>query len=80
MYSSENPLQFKVKVVSALGATLVLFLVCLSAFSQSNQGTIQGGVFDQTGGAIAGAAVTVIDVARGLTRFGASIPALEKHR
>ena len=74
MYSSENPLQCKVirdwvsRTVSALGATLVLFLVCLSAFSQANQGTIQGGVFDQTGGAISGASVTVIDVARGVTR------------
>ena len=35
---------------------------------QANQGTIQGGVFDQTGGAIAGATVTVIDVARGVSR------------
>ena len=37
-------------------------------FSQANQGTIQGGVFDQSGGAIAGAMVTVTDVARGVTR------------
>ena len=74
MYESEIPLQCKVssrwvsRVVSALGATLVLFLICLSAFSQSNQGTIQGGIFDQTGGAIAGATISVIDVARGVTR------------
>jgi Carboxypeptidase regulatory-like domain/TonB dependent receptor len=74
MYRSENSLQCKIspswvsRVVSALGATLLLFLICLSAFSQSNQGTIQGGIFDQTGGAIAGATVSVIDVARGVTR------------
>jgi len=74
MHRSENPLQCKVssrwvsRVVSALWATVVLFLICLSAFSQSNQGTIQGGIFDQTGGAIAGATVSVIDTARGVTR------------
>jgi hypothetical protein len=50
----------------ALGA-LLLLLSSLPAFSQAN-GTIQGGVFDQTGGAIAGSMVTVIDVARGITR------------
>jgi DNA-binding NarL/FixJ family response regulator len=32
-----------------------LFLVCLPTLSQTSQGTIQGGVFDQSGGAIAGA-------------------------
>lgn len=48
-------------------AAAVLFL-CLPIFSQGSQGTIQGGVFDQTGGAIAGATITVIDVARGVTR------------
>ncbi len=74
MYRSEIHLQCKVRsrwlsrVVPALGATAVLFLICLSAFSQSNQGTIQGGIFDQTGGAIAGATVSVIDMARGVTR------------
>src|SRR5581483_5222346 len=31
-------------------------------------GTIQGGVLDQSGGAVAGAIVTLIDVARGATR------------
>jgi hypothetical protein len=56
------------KTVLVLGATLAVFLVCLPLFSQANQGTILGGVFDQTGGAIAGATVTVIDVARGITR------------
>lgn len=51
-----------------LGATITLFLICLPLFSQTNQGAIQGAVLDQSGGAIAGATVTVIDVARGLTR------------
>jgi Carboxypeptidase regulatory-like domain/TonB dependent receptor len=54
--------------VSLLAALLGVFLISLSAFSQGNQGTILGGVFDQTGGAIAGATVTLIDVARGSTR------------
>ena len=51
-----------------LVAMTTLFLVCLPALSQTSQGTIQGGVFDQSGGAIAGAMVTVTDVARGVTR------------
>src|SRR5579872_7205732 len=49
-------------------AILALLLVSLPVFPQANQGTIQGSVFDQTGGAIVGATVTVIDVARGVTR------------
>lgn len=46
---------------------LLLFL-CLPLFSQGSQGTINGGVFDTTGGAIAGAKVSITDVARGVTR------------
>src|SRR5580765_4249541 len=56
------------RAVQLLLATTTVFLLCLPLFSQANQGTIQGGVFDQTGGAVAGAAVTVTDVARGVTR------------
>lgn len=51
-----------------LSSVLALLLISLPLFSQSSQGTIQGTVFDQTGGAIAGAMVTVTDVARGVTR------------
>ena len=40
----------------------------LPLFSQAAVGTILGGVFDSTGGAIAGAKVTITDVARGTTR------------
>jgi hypothetical protein len=47
---------------------LALVVISLPLFSQGAQGTIQGGVFDQSGGAIPGAAVSVIDVARGVTR------------
>ncbi len=54
--------------VAPLGAVIAILLVCLPLFSQTNQGNIQGGVTDQSGGAIAGAMVTVIDVARGVAR------------
>src|SRR5579863_7951836 len=54
--------------VSLLGVLLGIFLISLPAFSQASQGTIQGAVFDQTGGVIPGAMVSVIDVARGVTR------------
>src|SRR5437588_837619 len=47
---------------------VAVLLVGVPAFSQATQATIQGGVFDQTGGAIAGAGVTVVDVARGVAR------------
>ena len=50
------------------GSVLALLSISLPLFSQASQGTIQGGVFDQTGGAIAGAMVTLTDVARGVTR------------
>lgn len=59
----------KVKNAARLSAAfLALFLLCLPLFSQTSQGTLGGGVFDQTGGAIVGATVTVIDVSRGVTR------------
>src|ERR1700722_352835 len=48
--------------------TLGLLLVSVPLFPQANQGTIQGSVYDQSGGAIAAAIVTVIDVARGVSR------------
>jgi len=59
---------YATKAVQALAAGMALFLVCVPLFSQGNQGTIQGGVFDQSGGAVAGATVSVVDVARGGTR------------
>src|SRR5712672_1897239 len=40
----------------------------LPVFSQGSTGTVQGGVFDSSGGSIAGARVTITDVARGVTR------------
>jgi hypothetical protein len=54
----------------ALPALLFATLIfAIAAFAQGNQGTIQGGVFDQSGGAIAGAMVTVTDVARGISKL-----------
>src|ERR1700674_1935424 len=52
---------------------LFVVMVCVLAlaapmFSQTSNGRISGTVKDQTGGAIVGAAVTVTDTARGLTR------------
>jgi Carboxypeptidase regulatory-like domain len=61
------PANFK-PTAQVLGAMMALLLACGPLFSQANQGTIQGGVFDQSGGAIVGAMVTVTDVARGITR------------
>ena len=56
------------KAAQLLAYTIAFCLVCLPLFSQTTQGTIQGSVQDQTGGVIAGAMVTVIDVARGVSR------------
>jgi len=56
------------KPLRLLRPAMALLLICLPLFSQGNQGTIQGGVFDQSGGAVAGAMVSVVDVARGVTR------------
>ena len=42
--------------------------MCLPAFSQGSAGRILGSVTDQSGGVLAGATVTVLDVQRGITR------------
>ncbi len=56
------------KTSSLLGAMMVLLLASLPLFSQSSQGTIQGTILDQSGGAVVDAAVTVTDVQRGTSR------------
>ncbi len=56
------------KAAVALCAVMALMAASLPLFSQAAVGTILGGVFDSSGGAIAGAQVTIIDVARGTTR------------
>src|SRR5579864_635169 len=56
------------RVRSCAMAAIAVFVVCLPLMPQSNEGRISGTVFDQSGGAIAGAMVTVTDVARGVSR------------
>src|SRR6266853_6736090 len=56
------------KALRVLGGTLVVLLLSLPAFSQGSAGRIVGTITDQTGGAIGGATVTVLDVQRGTTR------------
>jgi hypothetical protein len=56
------------KAALVLGATLGVLLICLPLFSQGNFGRILGTVTDQSGGVIAGATVTVLDVDRGVSR------------
>jgi len=54
--------------VKLLGGILVMLLICLPAFSQGSSGRILGTVTDQSGGVVAGATVTVVDVERGVSR------------
>jgi hypothetical protein len=56
------------KLVCALGAAAAVLVLCLPMFSQGAVGTILGAVLDSSGGAIAGAKVTITDVARGTAR------------
>ena len=56
------------KAMRALSVMFAAFLMSLPVLSQTSQGTIQGAIFDQSGGAVPGATVTVIDVARAVTR------------
>ena len=53
---------------SLLGAALAVLLFCPPSFSQVNSGRVLGAITDQTGGVIAGATVTITDVARGISR------------
>ncbi len=56
------------KTLFVLTAMIAASLICVPAHAQLNTGRISGQVTDQSGGAIAGANVTVIDVARGENR------------
>ncbi len=51
-----------------LTVTLGVLLLCASAFAQGSTGRILGTVTDQSGGTVAGATVSVIDTARGVTK------------
>src|SRR5580700_9871106 len=56
------------RATAAMLAFLGLLLVCVPVFSQGNYGRILGTVVDQSGGVVAGATVTVLDVDRGVSR------------
>jgi len=56
------------RIVPVLAVMMGVLLMAAPMFSQTATGRIIGTVRDQTGGSIAGAAVAVTDVARGLTR------------
>jgi len=56
------------KVTQLLVGLLGVLLLCLPTYSQSSNGRILGTVTDQSGGVVAGATVTVLDVDRGVTR------------
>lgn len=56
------------KRVRLLSTGLVVLLGCVSLFGQSNTGRISGGVTDQSGGAVANAAVTVTNVQTSVSR------------
>src|ERR1700686_3021090 len=56
------------KAFSAIFLSLALLFIAPTLFSQGNQGRITGTIADQSGGAMSGATVTVLDVARGVSR------------
>src|SRR3984885_6993096 len=56
------------RAAELLLVTVAVLAVSVPLFSQGAVGTILGGVFDSSGGAIAGAKVTITDVARGTSR------------
>jgi Carboxypeptidase regulatory-like domain/TonB dependent receptor len=58
--------------IRVLGIVCLVLAVALPVFSQSTTGRILGSVSDQSGAAVAGAAVVVTDVQRGTTRAVAS--------
>src|SRR5438309_10677527 len=59
---------FRAALAPLLTASIASPIICVPLFSQGSQGSIQGGVFDESGGAIAGATITAVDVARGVAR------------
>lgn len=58
----------RMKGIRALGILCLMFAVSLPLISQTTTGRIIGNVHDQTGAAVAGAALTITDVQRGTTR------------
>lgn len=58
----------EMRVTRTIAVLIGIFLICLPTFAQVSQGRILGSVLDQSGGVVAGATVSVMDVARGVTR------------
>ena len=56
------------KALHVLGVMFGVLLLCLPAFSQGSAGRVQGTITDQSGGAVAGATVTIADTQRGTSR------------
>ena len=57
------------KLLQVLALAYAVLLICVPGFSQgSSTGRILGAITDQSGGAVAGATVTVTDTQRGTTR------------
>jgi hypothetical protein len=56
------------KTIRLLGASVGIFVMCLSLFAQINTGRILGTVTDQTGAVIGGASVTVTNTETGVAR------------
>ena len=56
------------RVLGVFALSLVVLLACSPAFSQGTAGRILGAITDQTGGAMSGATVTIIDTQRNTTR------------
>jgi len=68
MRSTDGMSSWVGKALRLLAGALVILFISVPAFSQGNTGRILGTVFDQSGGTIAGATVSVIDTDRGVTR------------
>src|SRR5437588_10842646 len=56
------------KTIRLMGASIGIFVMCLSLFAQINTGRILGTVTDQTGAVIGGANVTVTNTETGVAR------------
>ena len=54
--------------VGVVSLSFAIFLGCLQSFAQGSAGRIIGSVTDQTGGAVVGATVSIVDTQRNITR------------
>ena len=65
---SQGPVCKRCRLVQLVAVVVVLLFISVSAFSQAGSSSIQGTLTDKSGGVVQGAAVTVLDVARGTNR------------